>query len=43
MWQSHTALAASWFRGGRYVHDVHAEGPAVESVDGELVLASDGD
>ncbi len=38
------AAAASWFRGGRFVHDVHAaDAPPVESVDGELVLASDGD
>ena len=38
------AAAASWFRGGRYVHDVHAaDAPPVESLDGELALASDGD
>ena len=41
------AAAASWFRGGKYVHDTHAAhvrpDPAVESAEGELALAADGD
>jgi MFS family permease len=36
------AAAASWLRGGHYVHDLHAE-PVTESVEGEMALASDGD
>jgi MFS family permease len=36
------AAAASWLRGGHYVHDVHAQ-PVAESVEGEMALASDGD
>jgi MFS family permease len=38
------AAVASWFRGGKYVHvpEEHAR-PAVESVEGELAVASDGD
>jgi MFS family permease len=37
------AAAASWLRGGRYVHDLHAE-PVVESAEGEVALAaSEGD
>ena len=35
------AAVASWFRGGKYVHV--AERPAVESAEGELAMASDGD
>ena len=38
------AAAASWFRGGRYVHGMEpAESRAVEAGDGELVLADSGD
>jgi MFS family permease len=38
------AAAASWFRGGRYVHDVHAQDVLVEdAVGGEVVMAADGD
>jgi MFS family permease len=38
------AAAASWFRGGRYVHGMEAAEPhAVETGDGELVLADGGD
>ena len=38
------AAAASWFRGGRYVHDVHARDVMVEdAVGGEVVMAADGD
>ena len=38
------AAAASWFRGGRYVHGMEAaESRAVEAGDGELVLADAGD
>jgi MFS family permease len=39
------AAAASWLRGGKYVHQTepaHPE-PAVESADGELALAAEGD
>ena len=38
-----TAAAASWFRGGKYVHDGEHVLPVVESGDGELAMASDGD
>ena len=38
-----TAAAASWFRGGKYVHDGQHVRPVVESGDGELAMASDGD
>jgi MFS family permease len=38
-----TAAAASWFRGGKYVHDGEHVRPVVESGDGELAMASDGD
>ncbi|HET8806558.1 MAG TPA: MFS transporter [Gaiellales bacterium] len=38
-----TAAAASWFRGGKYVHDGEQVRPVVESGDGELAMASDGD
>ena len=38
------AAAASWFRGGRYVHGMEAaETHVVEAGDGELVLADGGD
>jgi MFS family permease len=39
------AAAASWLRGGHYVHDVHAEParPAAQAPDGEMALAADGD
>jgi hypothetical protein len=38
------AAAASWLRGGKYVHGVEEEKavPAVASVEGEMILA-DGD
>jgi MFS family permease len=36
------AAAASWFRGGKYVHEGETM-PAVESADGELAMAADGD
>jgi MFS family permease len=38
-----TAAAASWFRGGKYVHGGEHVRPVVESGDGELAMASDGD
>ena len=38
-----TAAAASWFRGGKYVHEGEHVRPVVESGDGELAMASDGD
>jgi MFS family permease len=38
-----TAAAASWFRGGKYVHEGEHVCPVVESGDGELAMASDGD
>jgi len=38
-----TAAAASWFRGGKYVHDGEHVRPVVESGDGELAMAADGD
>ena len=38
-----TAAAASWFRGGKYVHDGEHVRSVVESGDGELAMASDGD
>ena len=38
-----TAAAASWFRGSKFVHDAEPVRPAVESLDGELAMASDGD
>ena len=38
-----TAAAASWFRGGKYVHGGEHVRPVVESADGELAMASDGD
>jgi hypothetical protein len=38
-----TAAAASWFRGSKFVHDAEHVLPAVESLDGELAMASDGD
>ena len=38
-----TAATASWFRGGKYVHDGEHVRPVVESGDGELAMASDGD
>jgi MFS family permease len=38
-----TAAAASWFRGGKYVHADEPVRPVVESGDGELAMASDGD
>ena len=38
-----TAAAASWFRGGKYVHGGEHVLPVVESGDGELAMASDGD
>jgi len=38
-----TAAAASWFRGGKYVHEGEPVRPVVESGDGELAMASDGD
>jgi MFS family permease len=38
-----TAAAASWFRGSKFVHDAEHVRPAVESLDGELAMASDGD
>ena len=38
-----TAAAASWFRGGKYVHGGEPVRPVVESGDGELAMASDGD
>jgi MFS family permease len=37
------AAAASWFRGRKFVHDAEPSRPAVESLDGELAMASDGD
>ncbi len=38
------AAAASWLRGGSYVHGMEpAESRAVEAGDGELVLADSGD
>jgi MFS family permease len=37
------AAAASWFRGGKYVHGGEHVRPVVESGDGELAMASDGD
>jgi len=37
-----TAAAASWFRGGKYVHGGEHARPVVESADGELAMASDG-
>ncbi|MGN6377394.1 MAG: MFS transporter [Gaiellales bacterium] len=36
------AAAASWLRGGHYVHDVHAE-QVTEWPDGEIALVTDGD
>jgi MFS family permease len=38
-----TAAAASWFRGSKFVHEAEHVLPAVESLDGELAMASDGD
>jgi len=38
-----TAAAASWFRGGKYVHGGEHVRPVIESGDGELAMASDGD
>jgi EmrB/QacA subfamily drug resistance transporter len=38
-----TAAAASWFRGGKYVHSGEHVRPVIESGDGELAMASDGD
>ena len=38
-----TAAAASWFRGGKYVHGGEHVRPVVESGDGELAMAADGD
>jgi MFS family permease len=38
-----TAAGASWFRGGKYVHDAEPARPAVESAEGELVMAAEGD
>ncbi len=38
-----TAAAASWFRGGKYVHGSEHVRPVVEAGDGELAMASDGD
>jgi MFS family permease len=38
-----TAAAASWFRGSKFVHDAEHVRPAVESLDGELAMASDRD
>jgi MFS family permease len=38
-----TAAAASWFRGGKYVHGGEHVRPVVESGDGELAMAYDGD
>jgi MFS family permease len=38
-----TAAAASWFRGSKFVHDAEHIRPAVESVEGELAMASDRD
>ncbi|MDX6520490.1 MAG: hypothetical protein QOF08_1095 [Gaiellales bacterium] len=38
-----TAAAASWFRGSKFVHDAEHTRPAVESLDGELAMASDRD
>jgi MFS family permease len=38
-----TAAGASWFRGGKYVHDAEPVRPAVESAEGELAIAADGD
>ena len=38
-----TAAAASWFRGGKYVHGGEHVRLVVESADGELAMASDGD
>ena len=37
------AAAASWLRGGQYVHDGEHVRPVLESADGELAMASDGD
>ena len=36
------AAGASWFRGGKYVHGTETM-PAVESAEGELAMAADGD
>ncbi len=36
-----TAAAASWFRGGKFVHDAERSEPVVESVEGELAMAAD--
>jgi EmrB/QacA subfamily drug resistance transporter len=38
-----TAAASSWFRGGKYVHGGEHVRPVIESGDGELAMASDGD
>ncbi|MGZ4431423.1 MAG: MFS transporter [Gaiellales bacterium] len=38
-----TAAAASWFRGRKYVHGAEPARPAVESIDGEMAMAADGD
>ncbi len=38
-----TAAAASWFRGRKYVHGTEPARPAVESIDGEMAMAADGD
>ena len=37
------AAAASWLRGGKYVHGGEHVRPVIESGDGELAMASDGD
>ncbi len=39
------AAAASWLRGGKYVHGLDEEQtlPVVESIEGEMALATDGD
>jgi hypothetical protein len=39
------AAAASWLRGGKYVHGLDEEEtlPVVESMEGEMALATDGD
>jgi MFS family permease len=37
------AAAASWLRGGRYVHGMEAHATPAESLDGELALPAEGD
>ena len=37
------AAAASWMRGGRYVHEVEPHAIPVEALDGELALPAEGD